>query len=303
MRDGNLSGIDLNLLKALEALLETGSVSRAALRVNLSQPAMSRALGRLQHVLKDPILVRSGRGMVLTPRGEGLREPVRDAIDRLSLVFQPVVFDPATAKDRFRIMAPDYLAQMILPKVLARVFQLAPGIRIEMEHLSDRAIAELNAGDIDLGFGVIDQGPQLDNVRAQALIQDRSVCLMRKGHPLAEEAMTLEGFAAASHALLSVTGKGGGRIDALLKNNGLSRQIALRVTHFLTVSAVLSSTDLVMTVPELLAREVMTDHLVLVELPDELTMPPFTISQIWHERFTADPAHQWLRRIVKSLPS
>jgi DNA-binding transcriptional LysR family regulator len=296
----NIQNIDLNLLKALNALLETESVSKAAHLVHLSQPAMSRALGRLQHVLKDPLLVRSGRGMVLTPRAEALRAPVQNAVSGLSAVFKPQIFDPSQAQDRFRIMAPDYLAQMIMPAVLSQVFNLAPQIQIEMENLSEQGIAELCEGKVSLGFGVVDDGPVLDNVAAQALLEDRQVCLMRKGHALSKGRMTLERYAAASHALLSITGKGGGRIDNVLKERRLERVIALRIPHFLTISSVIAPTDLIITVPALLARQVMNDELALIELPKELQAPPFTVFQIWHERFTRDPAHQWLRRLVKA---
>ena len=300
MHQTDISNIDLNLLKSLGALLETASVSKAAERVNLSQPAMSRALNRLQFALKDPLLVRSGRGMVLTPRAETLRDPARDALARLSGLFRPLVFDPSQAQDRFRIVAPDYLTQMILPTVLGQVFRLAPQVRVEIENLSDKAIADLREGKVSLGFGVVEDGPTLDNVRSQALLQDRQVCLMRRDHPLAGNGMTLADYAAAPHALLSITGKGGGRIDDVLKRHGLSRTIALRVSHFLTISAVIAPTDLIITVPELLARQVMTEDLTVMEPPEELKTPPFSVSQIWHERFTEDPAHQWLRRLIKS---
>ncbi len=296
----NISDVDLNLLKALEALLETESVTKAANQVNLSQPAMSRALNRLQHALKDPLLVRSGRGMVLTPRGEALRGPVQDALARVSGVFKPQVFDPSKAQDRFRIMAPDYLAQMIMPTVLGQILNLAPQIQIELENLSERGIAEMYQGKISLGFGVVDDGPVLDNVAAQALSTDRQVCLMRKGHPLSGRSMDLKDYAAAPHALMSITGKGGSRIDSVLKEHGLERTIALRIMHFLTISAVIAPTDLVITVPDRLARKVLTDDLIILELPSELQAPPFTFSQIWHERFTEDPAHRWLRRLIKS---
>tara|TARA_R110000868_G_scaffold49259_6_gene158881 strand:+ start:231 stop:1151 length:921 start_codon:yes stop_codon:yes gene_type:complete len=300
MHQVNIKGIDLNLLRSLDALLETESVSKAAGLVNLSQPAMSRALNRLQYALKDPLLVRSGRGMVLTPRGEALREPVKDALTRVSHLFKPQVFDPSKAQDRFRIMAPDYLAQMILPTVLSQVFNAAPYIQIEMENLSATAISEMCEGKISLGFGVVNDGPVLDNVCAQALFEDRQVCLMRKGHSLSKNGMSLEGYAAASHALLSITGKGGGRVDEVLQDHGLARKIALRITHFLTISKVIAPTDLIITVPELLAQQVMTKELKVMPLPKELRTPSFTVSQIWHERFTEDPAHQWLRRLIKS---
>lgn len=292
--------IDLNLLKALNALLETESVSKAAKAVNLSQPAMSRALDRLRDVLRDPLLVRSGRGMTPTPRGEALRAPVRDALAAVAVVFNPPAFDPSTSQDRFRLMMPDYIAQLIMPPVLAQIFTAAPGVRIDIENLSETGIAALREGKVSLGFGVVDDGPVLENVASQALMQDRQICLVRKGHPLLKTGATLEGYAAASHAMLSITGRGGGRIDEVLKNHGLSRKIALRITHFMTISAVIAPTDLIITAPELLARQVMNDDLSLMALPPELQTPPFTMSQIWHERFTKDPSHRWLRALVKS---
>lgn len=300
MHEVNIKNIDLNLLKSLDALLETESVSKAADRVNLSQPAMSRALNRLQHAIRDPLLVRSGRGMILTPRGEALRTPVRNALGQVSLVFKPQVFDPSKAQDHFRIMAPDYLAQMIMPPVLGQVFNVAPSIRVDMENLSATAISEMCEGRISLGFGVVNDGPKLENVASQALFEDRQVCLMRKCHPLLKQGMSLESYAAASQALLSITGSGGSRIDDVLKQHGLTRKIALRITHFMTINAVIAPTNLIITVPELLARQVMTDELRLMPLPEELQTPPFTVSQIWHERFTKDPAHQWFRRLIKS---
>lgn len=300
MHEVNVSNIDLNLLKALEALLETESVTKAAKRSNLSQPAMSRALNRLQQTIKDPLLVRSGRGMVLTPRGEALRTPVRDALSRVAHVFKPQVFDPSKAQNHFRIMTPDYVAQMIMPAVLGQVFNLAPRVQIDLENLSAAGVSEMCEGNISLGFGVVDDGPTLYNVAAQALFEDRQVCLMRKEHPLIEDGISLEGYAASSHALLSITGRGGGRIDDVLREHGLKRTITLRITQFMTISAVIGPTDLIITVPELLAKQVMTDELQMLPLPEALQTPSFTVSQIWHERFTQDPAHQWLRRLIKS---
>ena len=151
MHQVNVNNIDLNLLKALDALLGTASVTQAADLVNLSQPAMSRALNRLQHVIKDPLLVRSGRGMVLTPQGEALRGPVRDALAQVSLVFKPNVFDPSKAQDKFRIMAPDYLAYMLMPKVLGQVLSVAPGVRMEMENLSATGVTDMCEGRLSLG--------------------------------------------------------------------------------------------------------------------------------------------------------
>lgn len=187
-----------------------------------------------------------------------------------------------------------------MPTVLGQVFKLAPRIQIDMENLSATGISESCEGEMSLGFGVVDDGPTLYNVAAQALFNDRQVCLLRKGHPFLDNGITLENYAASSHALLSITGRGGGRIDDILKERGLTRRIALRLTQFMTISAVIAPTDLIITVPEILAKQVMTDALQMTPLPKELQTPSFTVSQIWHERYTQDPAHQWLRRLIKS---
>ena len=189
---------------------------------------------------------------------------------------------------------------MIMPPVLAQIFTSAPNVEIDMENLSATAISELCEGKISLGFGVVNDGPILENVASQALFNDRQICLVRKGHPLLRSGMSLEHFAATPQALLSITGKGGGRIDDVLEAHGLKRKIAFRITHFMTISSVIAPTDMIITVPELLARHVMTDALETIALPTELQLPDFTVSQIWHERFTKDAAHQWLRRLVKS---
>jgi DNA-binding transcriptional LysR family regulator len=286
-------------MKALNALLETGSVGQAAERVNLSQPAMSRALNRLQHALNDPLLVRSGRGMKLTPRAEELRIPVQAALAKLSAVFEPRIFDPALAEKKFRIMAPDFLSMILLPAVLSKVFAQAPRVQIDVESFSEKGINDLSNGEISLAFGVVEASPGLDNVASQVLFQDHLVCLMRKGHPLQKTGMTLQAYASYNHALFSIIGKGGSSIDEIMKAHGLSRNIVLRVSHFLTISAVMAPTDLLVTVPSRLVAHLSPDELVTMELPEELRTPPTSISQIWHHRFTQDPAHQWLRRMVK----
>ena len=303
MHDGNVTNIDLNLLKPLQALLTTASVTKAADAINLSQPAMSRALDRLRYVLKDPLLVRSGRGMVLTPRAEELKEPVKDALAHVAQVLAPSVFDPGDATQEFRIMAPDYVAQLIMPELFARLSDIAPNVKLTLENLSDETLTDLQKGKIDLGFGVVDDGPMLENVASQALFEDRQVCLMRKGHPLVQSRFGIKEYAEASHALLSITGRGNGRIDDVLADHGLSRAITLRVSNFLTIGSFIESSDLIITVPAKLADQIMTPHLVTRPLPRKLQTPGFTVSQIWHERFTKDPAHQWLRRMVKQVVS
>jgi DNA-binding transcriptional LysR family regulator len=299
MHEGNINNLDLNLLIALEALLEEVSVSKAALRVNLSQPAMSRALDRLRHALKDPLLVRAGRGMTLTPRAESLIDPMRDTMARVRNLMAPNEFVPAEATDTFKIMSMDYVFEFMMPRVLEKLFQQAPNISVDFIPISPSAFDQVRAGEIDLVIGVLDDGPKLDNVYDDDLMMDRLVCIMRKNHPLAGETLTLERFSSASHGLLSLTGRGGGIIDRKLAPLGLKRHISLRIPHLSTAQAIISSTDVIMSVPERFAETLDDSTFITQELPKELGLKPFKISQIWHDRFHQDPARKWLRSMVR----
>jgi len=303
MHEVNIKNIDLNLLVALDALLREGNVTRAAAMVNLSQPAMSRALDRLRATLQDPLLVRSGRSMVLTPRAESLRAPLQEALDHIKAVMAPHSFDPAQSRERFRIVGADYVSRLVLPSLLEELFRQAPHIEVEVEHQSAGALEELRDGKIDLGIGVLGIGPRFDTAYAQALFEDRFVCMMRRAHPLANVDLTLKNFSESAHALLSVTGRGGGEIDRRLSDHGMSRRIALRLSHFNAIHSVIAKTDLITTIPLRLAQLVRGEDLVIRDLPSQLQGPGFTVSQIWHERFHADPARQWLRGVVKSVSS
>ncbi|MDV7340698.1 LysR family transcriptional regulator [Terasakiella sp. A23] len=297
----NIRNLDLNLLVQLEALLNEASVTKAAASINLSQPAMSRALDRLRHMLKDPLLVRSGRGMVLTPRAEALRSPLQNALERVRTVLAPNEFNPATSQAHFRIIGVDYFSHVMMPAVLERLYREAPNIQVSIENMSAGGIEALKAGEIDLGIGVIGDGPKLETSYHQKLFDDDFICVMRKGHVLANAPLDLNGYCAADHALLSVTGKGGGAIDGLLENIGRTRKISLRLPHFLAIPSVVSRTDLITTIPRKLAMLFQGQGVAMCELPGELENPGFTISQIWHERFHHDPARKWLRSIVKEL--
>ena len=301
MHEVNIKNLDLNLLVALEALLNESSVTRAAESVSLSQPAMSRALERLRHMLKDPLLVRSGRGMILTPRAEGLRVPLQDALERVRSVLAPNAFDPATSQAQFRIMGADYFTQVMMPKVLARLYHQAPNIQVDLVNMSMAAVQSLKAGEIDLGIGVIDDGPDMAGAFHQKLFEDDFVCVMSKDHQLVEQALSLDEFCKARHAMMSITGRGTGAIDRRLQELGRTRKTVLRLPHFLAIPSVISQTDLLISMPRKLAATFPQQGIHVQELPAELRSSSFSISQIWHERFHHDPARKWLRAIVKGV--
>jgi DNA-binding transcriptional LysR family regulator len=169
--------------------------------------------------------------------------------------------------------------------------------------MSAEGLIALRDGEIDLGIGVIQDGPDFPAAYHQLLFDDRFVVMMRDTHPLAKGDLDVESFAGANHALMSISGRGKGEIDRRLADVGFERKIALRMPHFLAIHSAIARTDLIVTLPERIARQSNVGGLIIKELPKEIEGGPFTLSQIWHERFHQDPARKWLRSIVKSVSS
>jgi DNA-binding transcriptional LysR family regulator len=297
MHQVDLTGIDLNLLKLLEALLDTRNVTRAGDRLDLSQPAASRALQRLRKALGDPLFVRGPDGLTPTPHAERLQEPLGRALAAIRAVVAPQRFDPKTAKGAVRLVVPDVDAAMLVPKLLATFAREAPGLDIELPPRG-RGPLELLASDrADLAFGVFDTAPA--GFRRQRLYSDTMVCIVRKGHPVLRRGLTLEHFVEMKHALITITGEGGGIVDTALAAKRLSRRVALRIPSFLAAPLVVARSDLVVTMPRRTALEFASlAPLVLVEPP--IRLPGFDVSQLWHERQHAEPRHAWLRRVVQA---
>jgi DNA-binding transcriptional LysR family regulator len=299
MQTVELAAIDLNLLVALDALLAEGSVTRAAERVGLTQPAMSHALNRLRKLLDDPILVRTPRGMLPTPRAEELVAPIRRALGEIerALHHRPD-FDPATATRTFTLSAVDFGEFLILPPLLARLRAEAPGVDLVVQALRlEEVLEQLEAGDVDLGIGV-SLPPDLPRAYRQKLFDERFVCLVREGHPeVGDGPLSLEKFVSLSHALISPRGRKGGYVDRALEAIGLSRHVALMVPHFLVAPHVVAQSDLVLTLPARVGRA-FADILPLRAIEPPLELASFTVTQFWHERQQKDPAHAWFRGLL-----
>src|SRR5690348_2990991 len=295
----NVQDIDQNLLRAFDAVLQEKSVTGAAARLRLTQPAVSNALSRLRALFDDPLFVRTPGGMDATPFARELGEPVRQALALLeSALAHGPGFDPATSTRAFRFYMSDLGQIEFLPPLVERALKLAPSVRLEALALEVEGIAEaLGAGTLDLAVGFLPGlGPP---VRRRALFRDPYVCLMRAGHPLAQKKFTRKAFLAASHALVSY--RGGHRvIEEALERAGLGRRIALRVPHFTVVPMVLERSDLILTLPARVAR-VYEHRAGLKSLPLPLPLPPAEVAAHWHERFEADPGGRWLREQVRAL--
>ncbi len=291
-----MSRPDLNLLVTLDVLLAEGSVARAARRLRLSPSAMSRALARLRETTGDPLLVRAGRGLVPTPRAIELRERAGQVVEAAEAVLRPAeVLDPKRLERSFTVRARDGFVQNYGPTLIDRVSREAPGVQLRFVPKPDKDSGPLRDGLVDLEIGVIDSatGPE---VRAQALLRDRFIGVVRKGHPLNDGKMTAARYAGGRHVVVALHLLDKGPVDEALKALGLERQIAAFVAGFSDALALARATDLIATVPE---RNTVTLRDSLHCFPLPLPVADFTVSLLWHPRLDADPAHRWLRGCVK----
>jgi DNA-binding transcriptional LysR family regulator len=298
MDAGDLAGLDLNLLVALGALLRERHVSRAAASLGVSQPAMSRSLARLRDMFDDPLLIRSGGGMEATVRAIALLPELEAVLAGVRELVRPASFDPTEATGSIRIAAPDVVVYMLVPELIRRLAVEAPGLDLEIVRWTPRWRESLEEGAIDLTVGL----PAGDepNLRARPLIESHWACVLRRGHRALRKKWTLERFVALEHALISLTGRGGGPIDAALAKLGHRRRIALRLPYPAIAPLVIAETDLVLTTPRWLARKLAAAHELVIRRPP-LEVPPARAPMLWHERSHRDPKHRWFRDLVAAV--
>lgn len=290
--------LDLNLLTALDALLELRSVGLAADRLHTSAPAMSRTLGRLRRRFDDPLLVRAGRQLVPTPRALAMQADVRDVIDRARTVFAPPDTVQPQQLDRvFTVQMGDIgMLGTVAARLLARVRTDAPGVTLRFAAESHEDTHSLRDGSVDLEVG---QTSHVDpEIRVEPLTTERLVGVVRAGHPLSRGRVTLKRYAAAEHIVFSRRGRMRGPIDDGLAEHGLQRRVAVCTPTVAGGLFLLRDTDLVGTLPDGMGEHAMT-ALDLVGFPLPLDLPPLTISMAWHPRHDADGAHRWLRQCVR----
>lgn len=293
-----MQSLDLNLLIALDALLAEGSVTRAAAKVGLSTPAMSRALGRIRSALGDPILARAGRRLVPTPRALALRPRVRALVAEAQALLRPErEISPELLERTFTIRASEVFAGAFAAEILRAVRAEAPRVVLRFAPEGEEDVEPLRDGRIDLDVGAIGQtGPE---VKVQALYRDRFVGAVRRGHPLMRGEVTPSRFAAHGHISASRRGRARGPIDDALRGIGLEREVALVVPGFYSALAAAAGSDLVASVPGSLAGLAEASFRVRT-FPLPLAVDPVEVSLAWHPRFDADPAHRWLRGVVRS---
>lgn len=291
----NLRSIDLNLLVVLNALLTDLHVTRAADRIGLSQPAMSNALSRLRHIFNDELLVRTANGMQATPRALELAEPVKRVLRQLERILDSESsFDPATTTRSFSVRLSDLLSRLLLPAVCNTLKTTAPFVHLDVVHYSPTQTVEaLEKDEIDLA---ISMGLVHSNaIKSVVLMQDRMVCVMRDGHPAAQNPLTMEAFLQAPHLKVSMSPTDLRFVDDVLARQGMTRQVAVNVPHWLLVPHVLKESDLLSVMPRRLAFAMVSEDLAIRDLP--FASEPFEWSMYWHRRHDASQDLGWLRSV------
>lgn len=306
MPDKRLESLDLNLLIPLHWLLTERNVTAAADRIGLSQPATSRALGRLRDVFEDPLLVKSGNEMLPTPFAEKLQPIVAHAIERCRDVLRiSDVFEPENQTGSFRIACKDYVGAMIASAWSKIISPVAPGLELDLINLTLEVSRDLVSGKIDMvivpDVALMNLPPTLDIdqfVRKQILEQNYR-CAVRKDHPIGTGRLTLKRFAQMDHVLVTPEGAKVGFVDRLLAESGLSRKIAYRTDAFLLALPIIRHTDCIITAPESLLQ-LDSDNLIIFPAPLEISN--FSLHGAWHPNWTHDERHKWVRnRLFETL--
>jgi DNA-binding transcriptional LysR family regulator len=295
----NLSSIDLNLLVALDALISEAHVGRAARKIGLSQPAASHALKRLRDMLADPLLVRVGSRMELTPRAVGIRDSLAETLQRVQALLVVQVFEPGKSFRSFSIMMHDHLTQLIVPKLVKRVRFDAPRVRLGiLPWQSPASMKTQRFRSIDL---LISCSPNdISGFEREILFTDTEVTVVRNGHPSSSRMTSLNMFLKSKHVAVIGRGLTEDPVDVWLRQKGLARQIVLSVPSYMRALQAVAQTDLVAFVPRRLAESLAKPMSIRV-LPPPVDPGEYR-EHLFHPRRTAqDPASLWLRKLVLSI--
>ncbi len=296
----DLREIDLNLLVVFNQLLLDRSVSTAAEKLGLTQPAVSNALKRLRYVLKDELFLRTSRGMDPTPYALHIAEPVIYALGALQTAFTTRdTFDPLTSARNFQLAMTDIGEMYFMPPLMVALSKLAPNVTINTVRPNTGDLREdMESGSVDLALGL------LPNLQAgffqRRLFRHKYVCVFRKGHPIAKSPLSLKHFSELDHVGVVAANTGHSEVDGLLDRAGIKRKMRLVLPHFIAVGHVLQTTDLIATLPERFAKRCELPF-ELVTSPHPVRLPDIAINLFWHAKFNRDPANMWIRQLFVEL--
>lgn len=299
----NLRSVDLNLLVVLEALLEERQVTKAAERLHMSQPAVSRALQRLRHTFSDPLLVRSADGFDLSERAKQMSTDVKSVLANIKQMIAEPQFDPLTSKQVIQIAGPDLEMALYLPELLRVMQHQAPFMQVELDSRPADYFEMLARDEIHFAVSGIEPSVGEDQFHRTLLGVTDLAVVMGKNHRLAKKAMTLDDYLSARHGYVSLTGQGPAVMDSRLKELRRKRSTVLRLTSFMGVADFCETTDLLFMLPvSLIERLALGRDVVKRPLPTGLDLPKLRLYLYWHARHHNDPMHRWVReQIAHSL--
>jgi len=298
----NFRTLDLNLLRVFDVVMAERNLTRAAERLSLTQPAISNSLKRLRNAVGEDLLTRSAHGVVPTARAEALWPEVRSALGRLRGVLAPGEFDPAADATNFRIAMADATAALFMPPLVAQIEQSGAQSNLRSLPLTTRdprALLERGDAEVAVGFfpetvaAVLAQGDSA-LLRRQRLNEGEYTCVMRRGHPLAKQPLTLDSYCAAHHLLVSLSGRDHGLADQVLAGLNRKRRVVLTVNQYFTAGRVVANSDLLTVLPAYFIDSTgYRDQLLSRPLP--FALPSLHLEMIWHIRNDRSSAHRWLR--------
>lgn len=303
----NFASFDLNLLRVLDALLRERSTVKAGRRVGLSQPAVSAALGRLRHALKDDLFFRRGQGLEPTDYARSLALPLRTALDELeALLAGPEEFDPKTSDATFKLSGSDFFAEMLMPRLADEVSRRAPGMRVQLVDLvPDSYVDTLERYEVDIALIPATKTP--DWVDTRAVFWSTFSTIARKRHPRLVRAglkpgdtIPIDLYCDLGHVLFSPEGKLRAMGDAALERVGRERRVVMTMPVFSGVYRAVSESDLIALIPTQLAERIAPKVEIEVYGPP-MPVEPALLTMIWHKRSTATPAHRWLRDLIAEI--
>jgi len=298
-KESLFKSFDLNLLISLYALLEERHISRAAQRVGMTQPGMSRALNRLRKEFRDPLLVKGTGGFELTPRAAALYGPLHKIINDIMGMYAPPTFDPAVAQGEFRISALDYEYIVLLPLITERLRLLAPGITIKALPFINEDFEPLIRGDVHLVLSALEDVPE--TLFRQQLFSERNVCMVNPLFQQINENLSLDKFSDLEHVWVYLRSQDPGKIDKTLANIGLNRNIVNTApTFFLSAFTVASSMNLITVLPSRVEKRLKVS-MPITTIDTPIAFEEFKVYQIWHERYHNDEMHKFMRKILAEI--
>lgn len=291
---------DLNLLPIFVALMEERSVTRAAERLGMTQPALSNALSRLRAMLQDPLFIRERYGIQPTPIALELAPGIAEALAKLDdAVLGQQDFDPARAERLFTIAPNGYVEFVIVPMLVARLAEIAPGIRLRLTpYGNDLAETGVTSGTTAMVLGRIVDPP--DNLVVQHLMDEGLACVVRADHPEVGDTLSREQFERLRHVNVVPPGRMRAGLFQAVAQQGLRRDVAISVTNFFAVAEMVAVTDHIATLPRLICRRLAHDPRVRI-LPAPVDLGSFPVEMAWHVRYRHDPAHRWLRSLMGDM--